>query len=77
MISYEEVKSTLYDPILRDLVIAEDLTSSIDDGLSIDTSLAAALETLDRHGVQSWPVIEDDHLLGMVRRTDLYALMRR
>ena len=50
---------------------------SIDDGLSIDTSLAAALETLDRHGVQSWPVIEDDHLLGMVRRTDIYALMRR
>ncbi len=77
VISYEEVKSTLYDPILRDLVIAEDLTSSVDDALSTLTSLAAALETLDRHRVQSWPVIEGEHLIGMVRRTDIYALMRR
>ena len=77
VISYEEVKNTLYDPILRDLVIAEDLTSSVDDALTTTTPLAAALEILDRHRVQSWPVIEDDRLLGMVRRTDIYALMRR
>lgn len=77
VISYEEVKSTLYDPVLRDLVIAEDLTSSVDDALGASTSLAVALETLDRHRVQSWPVIEGDRLLGMVRRTDIYALMRR
>jgi Kef-type K+ transport system membrane component KefB/CBS domain-containing protein len=77
VISYDEVKSTLYDPVLRDLVIAEDLTSSVDDTLAASTSLSAALEVLDRHGVQSWPVTEDDRLLGVVRRTDIYALMRR
>ena len=77
VISYEEVKNTLYDPVLRNLVIAEDLTSAVDDALAPETSLAHALEIMDRHGVQSWPVVEDGHLLGMVRRTDLYQLMRR
>lgn len=77
VISYEEVKNTLYDPVLRHLVIAEDLTSTIDDPLAPDTTLPAALELLDRHRVQSWPVIGDDRLLGVVRRTDIYSLMRR
>jgi CBS domain-containing protein len=77
VISYEEVKNTLYDPVLRDLVIAEDLTSSIEDALEPETGLAAALEILDRHRVQSWPVVQADRLLGIVRRTDIYAMMRR
>jgi CBS domain-containing protein len=77
VISYEEVKNTLYDPVLRDLVIAEDLTSSVEDALDPDTSLAAALEILDRHRVQSWPVVQAGRLLGIVRRTDIYAMMRR
>ncbi len=77
VISYEEVKNTLYDPFLRGLVIAEDLTSSVDDALGPDASLAKALEVLDRHRVQSWPVVKDRQLLGIVRRTDIYAMMRR
>ncbi len=77
VISYEEVKNTLYDPVLRNLVIAEDLTSTVDDALALDSSLASALEVMDRHRVQSWPVVEDGHLAGMVRRTDVYQLMRR
>jgi len=51
VISYEEVKNTLYDPFLRDLVIAEDLTSSVDDALDPGASLTKALEVLDRHRV--------------------------
>jgi CBS-domain-containing membrane protein len=77
VISYEEVKNTLYDPVLRGLVIAEDLTSSVDDALDPDASFATALEVLDRHRVQSWPVVKDRQLLGIVRRTDLYAMLRR
>jgi len=77
VISYEEVKNTLYDPFLRGLVIAEDLTSSVDDALDPDASLAKALEVLDRHRVQSWPVVKDRQLMGIVRRTDIYAMMRR
>ena len=77
VISYDEVKSALYDPVLRDLVVAEDLTDSIDDSLGPESSLSSALETMDRHRVQSWPVVQEGRLLGMVRRTDVYAMMRR
>jgi len=77
VISYEEVKNTLYDPFLRGLVIAEDLTSSVDDALDPGASLAKALEVLDRHRVQSWPVVQNGRLLGIVRRTDIYSMMRR
>jgi CBS domain-containing protein len=77
VISYDEVKNTLFEPALRDLVIAEDLTSSIGDPLEPESSLAAALEIMDRRQVHSWPVVEDDLLVGMVSRTDLYSLMRK
>lgn len=77
VISYEEVKNTLYDPVLRGLVIADDLTAPIDDPLAPGDSLALALERLDRHRVESWPVVEDGRLVGVARRSDLYALMRR
>lgn len=77
VISYEEVKNTLYDPVLRGLVIAEDLTTPVEDALDLESSLTHALEIMDRHGVQSWPVVEGDRLLGMVRRTDVYSMMRR
>ena len=77
VISYEEVKNTLYDPTLRDLVIAGDLTSAVGDPLGPDSSLAAALEVMDRYSVNSWPVVEGQRLLGMVSRPDLYSLMRR
>ena len=77
VISYEEVKNTLYDPVLRDLVIANDLTGVVNDPLEPESSLTTALEVMDRHRVHSWPVVEDERLLGMVSRTDLYSLMRR
>jgi CBS domain-containing protein len=77
VISYEEVKNTLYDPSLRDLVVAEDLTSDIGGPLEPESSLADALEIMDRNHVHSWPVVEGERLLGMVSRTDLYSLMRK
>jgi len=77
IISYDEVKNALYDPALRALVIAEDLTNPVDDALDPNAALPAALEIMDRHQVQSWPVVEGDQLLGMMRRSDAYALMRR
>ena len=77
VISYEEVKNTLYDPALRDLVIAGDLTSAIGDPLEPESSLATALVVMGRHRVHSWPVVEQQRLLGMVSRPDLYSLMRK
>lgn len=77
VISYEEVKNTLYDPALRELVIAQDLTTPVPDPLDPELPLAAALELLDRRQVSSWPVVSDGRLVGMMRRSDAYAVMRR
>jgi len=77
LISYDEVKNALYDPVLRDIVIAGDLTLAIDDPLDPDTPLVRALEFLDRRGVHSWPVVREGRLAGVVRRSDAYALVRR
>jgi hypothetical protein len=32
---------------------------------------------MDAHRVHAWPVVEAERLLGMVRRSDVYALLRR
>ncbi len=77
VISYDEVKNALYDPVLRGLVIAGDLTIPIDDPLAPDESLTDALERMDAHRVQSWPVVESGRLVGVARRSDLYGAMRQ
>jgi Kef-type K+ transport system membrane component KefB len=77
VISYEEVKNALYDPALRDLVIASDLATALPDPLPPDAPLAHALERMDAHKVHSWPVVDGATLLGVVRRSDVYRLVRR
>lgn len=77
VVSYEEVKHALYDPALRDIVIAGDLTTPVNDPLTPDTPLAQALEWLDRRGANSWPVVKEGRLVGVVRRSDAYGLVRR
>ena len=76
IISYDEVKNALYDPSLRGLVIAGDLTTPVDDPLAPDEPVAVALEHMDRYRVNAWPVVEEGRLLGMVRRADVYGLLR-
>ncbi len=77
VISYEEVKNALYDPALRDLVVASDLATALPDPLAPDASLGDALAHMDARGVHSWPVVDDDRLVGVVRRSDVYRLVRR
>lgn len=76
VVSYDDVKHALYDPALRGLVVARDVTTPIEAPLTPDASLAAALELMDAHRVHSWPVVAGGRLLGMVRRSDVYALVR-
>ncbi len=40
-------------------------------------ALSDALERMDARRLPSWPVVEDGILRGMVRRSDLYALIRK
>lgn len=77
VISYDEVKSTFYDPGLRALLIAADLSVEVPDPLHPGDSLAHALELIDRRGATSWPVVEEERLVGSVRRADVYGLLHR
>lgn len=77
VISYDEVKNVLWDPALRDLVIAEDLATALPDLLAPQAPVARALELMDLHRVHSWPVVEEGMLRGIVRRSDVYSLVRR
>jgi predicted transcriptional regulator len=63
--------------VLRNVVIAEDLTIAVGEPLAPEDSLAHALARMDQRQLQSWPVVENGILLGMVRRSDLYALIRK
>jgi CBS domain-containing protein len=66
-----------YRGALRDLVIASDLATALPDPLPPDAPLAHALERMDVHKVHSWPVVDGVTLLGVVRRSDVYRLVRR
>ncbi|MDP6370397.1 MAG: CBS domain-containing protein, partial [Planctomycetota bacterium] len=77
LISFQELKDIIYDPHLRDLVIAADLMNPLTRPLEPETSLQEALDLLDKQHAQSWPVTEDGRLYGMLRRQDVYAVLRR
>lgn len=77
VLSFHDVKDLLYDPHVRELVIAQDLMSPILDALAPDMALAEALTLLDRKNVQSWPVADQGKLVGVLRRTDAYSAVRK
>ncbi|PIE24212.1 MAG: hypothetical protein CSA62_05255 [Planctomycetota bacterium] len=77
ILSFNDVKDLLYDPHVRELIIAQDLMSPISDPLDPDTPLAEALDKLDRKSVQSWPVADAGKLIGILRRTDAYSAVRK
>jgi len=77
ILSFREVQNLLYDPQLRELVIAEDLMLPIRDPLEPETPLSEALAILDSKHVQSWPVTEDGKLAGILKRQDAYSAIRK
>jgi Kef-type K+ transport system membrane component KefB/CBS domain-containing protein len=77
VISFSETKDILYDPSLRDLVIAEDLAQPVCEPLVPNLSLQEALRRMDAMHVHSWPVVEDGRLVGMLKRRDVYSTLHR
>ena len=77
VISFSDTKDILYDPHLRDLVIAEDLAQPVAEPLVPDLPLQEALKRLDDMHVHSWPVVEGGRLVGMLKRRDVYSTLHR
>ncbi len=65
-------------PVGRILGIPIDLDPSwLVKRVQPDTDLEAALDEMDRDGVNQLPVMEDGRLLGMLRRGDLVGFLPR
>lgn len=77
VISFQELKDVLYDPTVRNLVIAEDLMGPLPAIVEPQTPLDVVLNHMDRTGAHSWPVVEDGRLAGMLNRRDVYSTLHK
>ncbi len=77
LISFNDIKDILYDPTLRTLVIAEDLMQPLSEPVGPDLPVRQALALMDSRHVHSVPVVEERRLLGMLKRSDVYATLHR
>lgn len=77
VISFNDIKDIIYDPHLRNLVIAEDLMKPLEDPVGPEFPLRRALELMDARHVHSIPVVEKGRLIGMIKRKDAYSTLHR
>ena len=77
VIAFSDIQDILYDPSLRNLVIAEDLMQPLTLTFEPDVALSLALDQMDAGGVHSVAVVEDGHLAGMLSRRDVYSTLHR
>ncbi|MCR4314951.1 MAG: cation:proton antiporter [Planctomycetes bacterium] len=82
VITQQEIKELLYDPMLNNLVIALELTRDEDPALSPDISASDALSLLARAKIEAAPVVMDagdgrKKLVGYVDQRDIISLFGR
>ena len=77
VIAFSDIQDILYDPSLRNLVIAEDLMRPLKLSVSPDLALSEALNRMDEEGVHSVAVVEGEQLAGLLTRRDVYSTLHR
>ena len=77
VITFSDIQDILYDPSLRNLVIAEDLMQPLSLTVTPDLPLSEALNMMDEAHVHSVAVVEDDQLAGLLTRRDIYSTLHR
>lgn len=77
VIAFSDIQDILYDPSLRNLVIAEDLMHPLKLSVSPDLALSEALNKMDQEGVHSVAVVEGEQLAGLLTRRDVYSTLHR
>jgi len=58
-------------------VIAEDLMQPLKLTVGPDVALSEALNMMDEDGVHSVAVVEEDQLVGLLTRRDVYSTLHR
>jgi len=77
VIAFSDIQDILYDPSLRNLVIAEDLMQPLALTVSPDLPLSEALAMMDEANVHSVAVVEGEELSGLLTRRDVYSTLHR
>jgi len=77
VIKYADIAGTLFEPGLRHIVVAGDITTRITLKLTPDDTIETAMEALKKHPSDTWLVVVDKDdpkkLLGMVRHNDVLS----
>jgi CBS domain-containing protein len=80
VINYADIASTLFDPALRALVVADDITTDTHPRLNPDDTLETAMQVLKKYpnDVYLLVVEKDDprRLIGVVRQNDVLSAQR-
>ena len=80
LISFQEIRDSLYDESIRNLIIARDLAIPPKVTVSTDTALDQTLQKFTFKDVDFIPVIDIDnpkHLVGILTQRDVLAAFRR
>ncbi len=77
VIKYADIADTLFEPGLRDIVVAGDITTEITLRLTPEDSMETAMKVLKNHPNDTYLVVVDKDdpkkLLGMVRQNDVLS----
>lgn len=77
VIKYADIAGTLFEPGLRHIVVAGDITTRVPLKLTPDDTIETAMEALKKHPSNTWLVVVDKDdpkkLLGMVRHNDVLS----
>ncbi len=77
VIAFSDIQDILYDPSLRNLVIAEDLMQPMNLTVTPDLPLSEALNMMDEAHVHSVAVVDKEQLVGLLTRRDVYSTLHR
>jgi CBS domain-containing protein len=79
LIAFQEIRDSLYDETIRNLIIAKDLAVPPKATVTPGVTLEAAIEQFRLKDVDFIPVVDEDdsgHLVGILKQGDVLAVFR-
>jgi CIC family chloride channel protein len=77
MVYMDEIRPYLFDPLMYDAVLVEELMDAQVESVTPGDSLARVLERMDASGLFNMPVLEQQRFLGMVSKSTLLDQYRK
>jgi CIC family chloride channel protein len=77
MVNFADIKSCVFNPVLVNSVIVEEVMQSHLTRVSIDDSVIDILDKFDRSGAFSLPVVKGDQFMGLISKATLLDHYRK